>query len=389
MTSRVYVASSSTIKFKAVEEYLYQAYSGQQRKEIISVAAEVTSDRTCTPQPIGLAEAFECAEMRLEGTLEALGKSVQNSGNNKTIPIIVLENYVEQFKGENDHPQNSSNIYVDRCLALVVCAFHRGAGISRLAATVPECYYEILTADVASLNKKSARVTIGERLSKNRAGVNAKDWFRATGHSFDRKQQLIDALGQAWTAFCAREDYRQYSDWPKKNVVFLDMFSPCVHDEGSRRIVSMMHAQIKAHLAVTWTDGAKKPIIAGLESRGLMLGFALSVLMGAPFIPLRKPGKLPGETLRQSFTKEYGEDVFEVQNDVVTNEHDVEREVIVIDDVLATGGSMEAACHLLERCGKHVALVVCLMDVPTLRSTWSVRLKKYKVALCSNDSYGF
>lgn len=85
--------------------------------------------------------------------------------------------------------------------------------------------------------------------------------------------------------------------------------------------------------------------IVGIESRGFVLGAALAVRLNAGFIMCRKPGKLPAETIKQSYMKEYGKDTLEIHKDAI-NENDV---VLIHDDLLATGGSMKAAYDLVQK----------------------------------------
>ena len=119
--------------------------------------------------------------------------------------------------------------------------------------------------------------------------------------------------------------------------------------------------------------------VVGLEMRGIMLGFALADRLGVPFVPLRKPGKLPGRCLKQSFSKEYGEDAFELQQEYSSA---IGSSAIVIDDVLATGGSMMAAVSLLRQLGKDIALVMVSLQVKELNQQWRNKLKGIDVSVC-------
>ena len=173
------------------------------------------------------------------------------------------------------------------------------------------------------------------------------------------------------------QELRLYQDFPTPGVGFLDLFSAFVTPTGATSIVAAMADQVRT-LMVPALSGLKAQAppniaIVGLESRGLMLGFALAAHLQVPFLPMRKPGKLPGTTVSESFTKEYGDDRFEVQADAAAALGD--RELVVVDDVLATGGSASAAIRLAGRAwNRKVAVFLALMDIPPLRPVWTKAL---------------
>ncbi len=102
--------------------------------------------------------------------------------------------------------------------------------------------------------------------------------------------------------------------------------------------------------------------IVGIESRGFILGAPIAVERGCGFIPVRKPGKLPAETLSQEYSLEYGKDAVEIHEDAIVRGQNV----LVVDDVLATGGTMQATCQLLERVGAHVLGIAFLIELTFL-----------------------
>lgn len=107
---------------------------------------------------------------------------------------------------------------------------------------------------------------------------------------------------------------------------------------------------------------SKIEVIAGLDSRGFIFGAALAYELKLPFILIRKPGKLPGNVERIDYELEYGHNSFEIEKDSLQKG----QKVLVIDDVLATGGTAAAACHLIERLGAEVVEVACLIELPIL-----------------------
>lgn len=115
--------------------------------------------------------------------------------------------------------------------------------------------------------------------------------------------------------------------------------------------------------------------IFGLESRGFLLGPLLAFQLRLPFLPIRKEGKLPGNTKKQSYKLEYGEDVLEVQSDYAANH----KKCIIIDDLLATGGTLMASNQLLEECKVKVLESIVVMELCALGGRKVLESKGYKV----------
>ncbi len=125
-------------------------------------------------------------------------------------------------------------------------------------------------------------------------------------------------------------------DWPKKGVNFRDVTTLFKNPECLRIIEDELYDLYK-------DKGITK--IVGIESRGFVMSSALALQLGAGIVLCRKPGKLPCETVQESYTKEYGKDTIEIHKDAI-QEGDV---VLLHDDLLATGGTMKAACDLVKK----------------------------------------
>jgi adenine phosphoribosyltransferase len=138
-----------------------------------------------------------------------------------------------------------------------------------------------------------------------------------------------------------------YRDWPKPGIVFRDIF-PVFRDPNAMR--DLLEALLHAAAAAAGT--AKLSAILGLEARGFLLGPSLAMRMNCAFVPVRKAGKLPGDCHRVAYDKEYGSDAFEIQADSIAPGSNV----IVFDDVIATGGTFCAAIDLAEKCEVPVKL---------------------------------
>jgi adenine phosphoribosyltransferase len=146
---------------------------------------------------------------------------------------------------------------------------------------------------------------------------------------------------------------RDVPDYPKPGVVFKDIAPLLADAEALAALVDYLAARAKAL-------GATK--VVGLEARGFILAAPAAYAAGAGFVPVRKEGKLPGDCYRQAYDLEYGSAVIEVQTDAfVPGER-----VLVVDDVLATGGTVEAALELIHRAGAEVAGVEVLMELAFL-----------------------
>ena len=143
---------------------------------------------------------------------------------------------------------------------------------------------------------------------------------------------------------------RDVPDYPKPGVVFKDIAPLLADAEGFAALVDHLAERAKAL-------GATK--VVGLEARGFILAAPAAYAAGAGFVPVRKEGKLPGPCYRQAYELEYGAAVLEVQTDAFT----AGERVLVVDDVLATGGTVEAALELVHRAGAEVAGVGVLMEL--------------------------
>ncbi len=149
---------------------------------------------------------------------------------------------------------------------------------------------------------------------------------------------------------------RDVPDFPKPGVVFKDI-SPLLADhDGLTAVVAALAT------AGRDADGSVVDKVVGIEARGFILASPVALALSAGFVPVRKVGKLPGLTHRVSYALEYGEASLEIHRDAIAPGE----RVLVIDDVLATGGTVRAACDLVEQCGGVVAGAAVLMELSFL-----------------------
>ncbi len=150
---------------------------------------------------------------------------------------------------------------------------------------------------------------------------------------------------------------RDVPDFPQPGILFKDI-SPLLADHTA--FTDAVNRLARAGRA---TDGA--PVVdkvVGIEARGFILAAPVALALGAGFVPVRKAGKLPGPTHRAAYALEYGEAVLEIHRDSI----DPGDRVLVVDDVLATGGTLVAARGLVESCGGTVSAVAVLMELGAL-----------------------
>ena len=147
---------------------------------------------------------------------------------------------------------------------------------------------------------------------------------------------------------------RDVPDFPRPGIVFKDI-TPVLGDAALLR-------DVIAAMAAPWL-GEDITHVAGIESRGFIFGVPVALALGAGFIPIRKPGKLPWRTMSQDYALEYGTDRLEMHIDACPSPS----RVLVVDDVLATGGTAGAACQLIARLGGDVVGCSFLLAISVLK----------------------
>ena len=154
-------------------------------------------------------------------------------------------------------------------------------------------------------------------------------------------------------------------DFPEPGIMFRDITGILESADGLKLAIDEMVKLLK---------GLEFDAIAGAESRGFMLGMPLSYLLNKPFIPIRKAGKLPRETVSESYDLEYGKATIEIHRSSVKPGD----RIVLLDDLIATGGTMKASSNLIERLGGKVVKVLALMELKGLKGREV--LKGYDVA---------
>ena len=162
------------------------------------------------------------------------------------------------------------------------------------------------------------------------------------------------------------EEYvRTIPDFPEPGIMFRDVTSVLQDAEGLKLAIDSM---------IKLLDGVDFDVIAGAESRGFIFGAPIAYALGKAFVPIRKKGKLPCETISEKYDLEYGTAEIEMHKDAITPG----QKVVVIDDLIATGGTIEASIKMIEKLGGEVVKVLFLMELAGLKGR--DRLARYDVA---------
>ena len=146
---------------------------------------------------------------------------------------------------------------------------------------------------------------------------------------------------------------RDIPDFPKKGILFRDITPLLQHGPAFRQAIRELAARHR---------GSRPDAVVAIESRGLIVGSALAYELGIGVIPVRKKGKLPHKTFQATYTLEYGQDTLEIHQDGLAKG----AKVLLVDDLLATGGTMAATIRLIEQCGGRIVELAFLIELTNL-----------------------
>ena len=161
-----------------------------------------------------------------------------------------------------------------------------------------------------------------------------------------------------------KEYIRSIPDFPEKGIIFRDVTSILMDADGLKLAIDELAKCL---------EGMDFDVIAGAESRGFLFGMPLAYLLHKPFVPIRKKGKLPCETVEKTYDLEYGTATIEIHKDAIKPGD----KVVLLDDLIATGGTMKAAAELAEELGGEVVEMLFLIELVDLKGREV--LSKYKV----------
>ncbi|MCL1833861.1 MAG: adenine phosphoribosyltransferase [Leptospirales bacterium] len=163
-----------------------------------------------------------------------------------------------------------------------------------------------------------------------------------------------------------KEKIRTIPDFPKKGIMFRDITTLIKDAEGFKEIIDIFTKRYK---------GMEIDYIVGVEARGFILGGALAYNLGKGFIPVRKPGRLPYKSLSHEYELEYGVGTLEIHADALKKGD----KVLIVDDLLATGGTALASAELVEKLGGIVVEMAFVVDLPDLDGGKKITTKGYKM----------
>jgi adenine phosphoribosyltransferase len=161
---------------------------------------------------------------------------------------------------------------------------------------------------------------------------------------------------------------RSVPDYPKKGIMFRDITTLVKDPVGFRLVIDSLTQRYIS-------DKVDFDVIVGIESRGFIIGGALSYTLGKGFVPIRKKGKLPAEIISQEYELEYGTDQIEIHKDSLVKGE----KVLLVDDLLATGGTALAAAALVEKLGGEVSEMCFIVNLPDVGGEQKLKDKKYKI----------
>jgi adenine phosphoribosyltransferase len=151
-----------------------------------------------------------------------------------------------------------------------------------------------------------------------------------------------------------REKIRNVPDFPTKGIQFKDITTLVKDGESFAKVIDLFDERFR---------GKNVGVVVGIESRGFIFGGALAYKWKVGYVPVRKPGKLPAEKIREEYTLEYGTDAMEIHTDAIRPGDNV----LIVDDLIATGGTIAAAARLVERLGGNIVGIAALIDLAFLK----------------------
>lgn len=161
-----------------------------------------------------------------------------------------------------------------------------------------------------------------------------------------------------------KEHIRNVKDFPKQGIMFRDITTLLKNPQAMK---------FTGEKLLEFTEGLKIDKVVGIESRGFIFGSILSDKLNAGFVPVRKPGKLPAEKEKATYQLEYGTDTLEIHKDAIQPGD----KILIHDDLLATGGTMEAVCKMIEKLGGEVVQISFIIELTFLKGR--DKLKNYDV----------
>lgn len=354
---KVVVASQNPIKTSAVRE----AFQEQFPSDNIDIF-EYKSESGIPEQPIGNLTAIRGANNRLQSVPQEVISSANYS--------VSVENYIEQT--ESKHTWN------DIGLILVNDLSQTNAEKEKIVLTqpvqIPEHFVNLAKelSPASQITDEGYPITVGEAIQKcfKDKSVNPHDWHREPefgGISRLRliKEGVFKALNAKDIAYL-KSQIVTYKDFPKPGILFQDFLPIMINEKSFKICIDLLYNRYK-----------NKDIkaVVGLESRGFILGSALAYKLGVGFIPVRKPGKLPGPIYTVSYEKEYGSDTLSISQSALGKN----QRVLIIDDLIATGGTAKAAIELVKMANGEPVEFASILEIKELEGRGKLGIPSFNL----------
>lgn len=358
-TITVAIASNSSLKIAAVKTIFDHAFP----EDTIEYSSHKTASLV-PEQPIGI----DAARQGVYNRLQCLPKEMLEADY-----VVSIENYIEQ--------SCETQRWYDKGLILFKHAAQEII-ITTQPTFVPEEYILHAQRMAQEISPLGYSVTIGKAIQEKicclsndgsfslERYIDPSDWHRE--HEFggvSRQQLLQEAIFKALHAqelSSLKSLVVTYPDFPKPGIMFANFLTMVNNPQAFQQSVDLLAERYK---------NQNIKAIVGLESRGFIHGAALAYKLGVSFVPVRKPGKLPGATFCVSYQKEYGTDTLVIAQDSLKKE----QRVIIIDDLIATGGSARAAIELVRLAGGQPVEFVSLLKIPALEEQAQLSIPKFNL----------
>lgn len=345
---RIHVASLSPQKIGAARNAFEAAFPDDEI--VISMRA---SGSGIPSQPYGKSAALRGAHNRVHAIAE--------NGDQEADYIVAFENYIEQ---------DEEGKWIDR--AVVVLKSKDTARIALSKGTeIPEHYVVYSQRNSKEVSEEGWSYTVGKAIAESsETTIDPSDWHReAIFGGISRVDLLSEALFQAIhsdeIAFL-KTHIALFRDFPKPGIMFED-FSPLL---GNGNAFSLCIDMLAKRYQNQQIDA-----IVGLESRGFILGAALAKKLGVGFVPVRKAGKIPGPTYAVQYEKEYGYDTLTIAQHPFRDG----ARVLIIDDLIATGGSAKAAIELVKKAGGVPFEFASILEIAELNGRAKLDIRSFNL----------